>query len=587
MRKKKLLRRLFPTYLLITLISLFAVSGYALSSVRQFYFAQKRIDLETRAGLVRGQIAGLLEESAGLEAACRLLGKTEHITLIDPAGKVVCDSRRDAARMDNHADRPEFRQALAGRVGSATRFSDFFSENMLHLAMPIKVHGRIAGVVRASVPVTFIDRALHSIQIRIALGGLVIALLAAAISLYITRRITLPLEEIKRGAERFAGGDLGRRVAVPDSAEIGGLAEALNRMAAELNDKIQSATTQRNEKEAILSSMTEGVLAVDAEERIISLNSAAARLMGVHPRKSRGQYVWNVVRNVSLQKFISRTLAGRPMADDDGMILNFGGERFIQARGAMLRGATDRDISALVVLNDVTRLRRLENTRREFVANVSHELKTPITSIKGFVETLLAGAIRDPEKSTRFLEIVVKQTDRLNAIIEDLLSLARIEQESESDQIALEKTRLADVLRNAIQSCDSRAAQQNVAIELICDESLQAKVNPSLLEHAVMNLIDNAAKYSRPESGVEVRAARAGGQVNIRVRDEGCGIGAEHLPRLFERFYRADKARSRELGGTGLGLAIVKHIARAHGGSVSVDSTPGRGSTFTIHLPQE
>ncbi|MFQ5673696.1 MAG: ATP-binding protein [Nitrospinales bacterium] len=584
MRKKKLLRQLFPTYLLIILVSLLAMGGYALNVVRQFSFAQQRADLEARADLVRGQAVNLLEESAGLDSACRLLGKTGHITLIDPSGKVVCDSRRDATRMDNHADRPEFRQAVAGQVGSATRFSNFFDEKMLYLAMPITVRGQLAGVVRTSVPVTFIDRALHSIQIRIALGGLAVALLAAAAGWFVTRRVTRSLEEIRRGAEQFADGDLAHKVAIPDSAEIGGLAEALNRMAAELNGKIQTATTQRNEKEAILSSMTEGVLAVDAEERIISLNSAAARLMGVHPRESRGRHVWDVVRNISLQKFISRTLASRNMADDD-IILSFDGERFIQVRGALLRGAGDRGIGVLVVLNDVTRLRRLENTRREFVANVSHELKTPVTSIKGFVETLLAGAVRDPEKSKEFLAIVVKQADRLNAIIEDLLSLSRIEQESESDRIVLEETRLADVLGNAIQSCDPLAAKQNVGVELICDGDLRAKVNPSLLEHAVMNLIDNAAKYSRPGSAVEVRAARASGRVDIRVRDEGCGIGPEHLPRLFERFYRVDQARSRELGGTGLGLAIVKHIAQAHGGSVSVESAPGQGSTFIIHLP--
>ena len=252
----------------------------------------------------------------------------------------------------------------------------------------------------------------------------------------------------------------------------------------------------------------------------------------------------------------------------------------------MLQDTGEKGIGALIVLNDVTRLRRLENTRREFVANVSHELKTPITSIKGFVETLLTQNIKDPEKTREFLEVVVKQTDRLNAIIEDLLSLSRIEQESESGRVEREEINLKEVLKNAIQNCDSKAYEQDVKIELVCEDKLITKVNSPLIEQAVINLINNALKYSSPKSRVEVKGLKADSKVDIQVRDWGCGISQDHLPRLFERFYRVDPARSRKLGGTGLGLAIVKHISQAHGGSVSVESIPDQGSTFSIHLPE-
>jgi len=233
----------------------------------------------------------------------------------------------------------------------------------------------------------------------------------------------------------------------------------------------------------------------------------------------------------------------------------------------------------------VTRLKKLEKVRRDFVANVSHELRTPVTSIKGFVETLLDGAMNNPQELQRFLQIVAAQTDRLNAIIEDLLTLSRIEQEAEKAEIALSFGSIKAVLQTAIEVCRPKAANKEIELDLTCDDALQAPINPPLLEQAIINLIDNAIKYSPPGQSVHIEADCDGGEVRVQVRDHGCGIGREHLPRIFERFYRVDKARSRTLGGTGLGLAIVKHIAQAHHGRASVESVLGQGSVFYIHLP--
>ena len=270
---------------------------------------------------------------------------------------------------------------------------------------------------------------------------------------------------------------------------------------------------------------------------------------------------------------------------DDDVVLHGDHEGVLQARSAALHDAQGRGIGAVVVLNDVTDFRRLEHIRRDFVANVSHELKTPITSIKGFVETLLDGAISDPVDAQRFLQIIAKQADRLDAIIEDLLSLSKIEQGEESGDIDLIFGRVKDVVDSAIHSCQQKADERQIHICTACEKDVLAKMNPALLEQAVINLLDNAIKYSEPGSEVQVLASQFFDEVTITVSDRGCGITTEHLPRIFERFYRVDKGRSRKLGGTGLGLAIVKHIVQAHHGRVTVKSTPAVGSVFTIHLP--
>jgi two-component system phosphate regulon sensor histidine kinase PhoR len=331
--------------------------------------------------------------------------------------------------------------------------------------------------------------------------------------------------------------------------------------------------------------MVEGVLAVDREERLISINQAAASLLGIRSTEASGRSIQEVVRNVELQQFIAKTLSETGRVEGE-ITLRENGERFLQAHGTILRDGSGREIGALVVLNDITRLRRLEGVRREFVANVSHELRTPITSIKGFVETLLDGAMWRPPDAERFLGIVAKQADRLNAIVTDLLTLSRVEQDTEKLSIPLEEHSIREVLKEAVQVCELKGVAKDVTIALTCDEKISARINPPLLEQAVVNLVDNAVKYSDSGKTVRVEGTESGSEVIISVIDEGCGIAKEHLPRLFERFYRVDRARSRELGGTGLGLAIVKHIAKAHGGHVAVESALGKGSTFTIHLPR-
>jgi two-component system phosphate regulon sensor histidine kinase PhoR len=404
----------------------------------------------------------------------------------------------------------------------------------------------------------------------------------------VSRRISAPIREIQIGAERLADGDFEYKLHVPRTAEFASVAESLNRMAEELSNELRTLTHERNEREAVLSSMVEGVLAVDTDERVIAVNAAGARLLDIDPAAAEGKSIQEVVRNPDLQHVVAQTLGGhRPVEAD--IVLRVGAEdRDLQANGTLLHGDYEGDdVGAVVVLNDVTRLKRLEAVRRDFVANVSHELKTPVTSIKGFAETLEDGALDDPEAARRFVRIIAGQADRLNSIIEDLLALSTLEQQGDSPLLQLEEADLCDVVAVALEVCGSKAKAKRIELREECPECLLARVSPPLLEQAVVNLVDNAVKYSADGGVVVVTLEERSGEVVVSVTDEGQGVAREHLPRLFERFYRVDKARSRDLGGTGLGLAIVKHIAQIHGGRVSVESVVGRGSTFRMHLPRD
>jgi two-component system phosphate regulon sensor histidine kinase PhoR len=292
-----------------------------------------------------------------------------------------------------------------------------------------------------------------------------------------------------------------------------------------------------------------------------------------------------VIRHPELQSLVTKALASEEAVERD-VVLYLKEERVLNGHATILRDGEGNRVGVLVVLNDITRLRKLENIRKDFVANVSHEIRTPITAIKGFVETLRDGAMQSPEEADRFLGIIQNHVQRLESLVEDLLSLSRIEEDTEKEAIALEEKAVKDVLAGALQLCQMKAEPKQIRMVLSCKQDVVARINPSLLEQAVVNLLDNAVKYSEPGKSVWVEMDKTEKDVLIRVRDEGCGIEKQYQERLFERFYRVDKARSRKLGGTGLGLAIVKHIMEAHGGRVSVESQPGRGSTFTLHLPR-
>ena len=583
-----MLWQIYLSYVLITLWSLMMVAWYSSRSFKQFYLAKTSENLKCCAVLVTEVMAEKFStyDRSKATTLCKTIDReiSTRITIILPSGLVLGDSELEPDRMDNLADRPEVKKALAGIIGTCTRYSHTLKKEMMYAAVPVEQKGQIIGVVRASIPVSVIGKTLKGIYLRVILGSLVVVLLAAAVSLIVSRHINKPVEEMKKGADRFAAGNLEYRLPIPDCEELGGLARAMNQMGTQLNDRIRMITQQRNELEAVLSSMVEAVIVVDLKERIIRFNQAAARLFNLELRQAHGGNIKEVIRNIDLQNFVSKTLGNEKPIEGD-IILHNGKDLFLQAHGTMLYDTQGKGMAALIVLNDITHLKKLESMRREFVANVSHELRTPLTSIKGFVDTLKNGALSDRQHAKRFIDIVALHVDHLNAIIEDLLRLSRIEQEAAKEQIILERQEIKPVLERAIFVCDNKAAEKSIKIDCICGDDIKSGISPALLEQAVVNLIDNAIKYSDPENSVRVEAERTEKEVIISIHDQGRGISKEHLSRIFERFYRVDKARNRKLGGTGLGLAIVKHIVQVHGGRISVDSIQGKGSTFSIYLP--
>jgi two-component system phosphate regulon sensor histidine kinase PhoR len=587
-KKKRLLRHLFPSYLLITLISLVAVTWFASSSIRNFFLDQTASDLLTRARLLENQMSQFLGplETSVVDAICKEIGVSSatRITVILPSGVVIGDSNENPAIMDNHASRPEVITAREGGVGKSIRFSMTLQKRMMYVAIPLKDKQKIVAIIRAALPVTAIDQELKTIQIKIMLGGLFIALLAAVISLFVSRRIIRPIENLKQGADFFARGDLSHRMVGTGLVEIDSLVETLNQMARQLEERVNTIVRQKNELTAVLSSMTEGVIAVDMDERIISINKAAARIFENLPENLLNRSIQEAIRIPDLQKFINKALSSKENIEED-ITLYQGGERILYVHNTPLEEADGRRSGILVVLNDVTHLRKLENMRKDFAANVSHEIKTPLTAIKGFVETLRTGDGVDPKETDRFLAIIEKHVNRLTAIIEDLMKLSKIEKQDEKSEIHLEESSIKKTILSAIQICREKADAKHITIDLLCPEDMSGWIDSRLMVQALVNLLDNAINYSGEKSRIEISASLKDKELTVSVQDHGIGIPKMHLSRLFERFYRVDKARSRNLGGTGLGLAIVKHIAHVHDGHVSVKSTPGTGSTFSLHLP--
>ena len=566
----------------------FAASEFAAPALKNFYFRFAGEDLASRANLAAELFQDKLDQpSEVLDARCKDIGQRAgfRLTLILPDGRVVADSVADPKTMDNHGARPEIADAFASGTGRAVRYSETTHEERMYVALPLKNAGKIVAVVRASLPTQPLADALDGFRLRLLLASVVLGLAIFAGIAFFLQKINRPLAEMRSGAKRFAEGDLNFRLRPANYEELGALTDALNGMAEQLRSRLETIARQRDEMQALFGSMREAVIAVDAGGHILQMNPAATALLGTGETSAIGGLLTGVIRNTELLRLLRSALEKQEAAEGEIVMHRAGEERTLQIHATPLREASGNVLGAVIVANDITQLRHLERVRRDFVANVSHELKTPLTSIKGFVETLEEGALEQPEAARRFVGIIARQVARLQAVLDDLLSLSRIEQQAELDQLRFQEHDIKPVLDAAIEICSHRASLKKIALQSACPDGARARMNAALLEQAAVNLIENAVKYSEPGSTVRIAALPENSGWRIDVSDEGSGIESQHLERIFERFYRVDKGRARAEGGTGLGLSIVKHIMTAHGGRVSVQSRPGHGSTFSLHLP--
>ncbi len=587
MRPGKLLWRIYLYFFIGIFAALAATIWHASLTLQRFHEKQVSDDLAIRALLVAMRLSGepVLEGYRIKDLCMELKTLTgARITVVLPNGIVAVDSDEDPRVMDNHAARPEFAVALQGGMGDSVRFSDTISRKLMYAAAPIMRGGAVVAAVRLSLPLSDIRWNMRRISIQLLWGGFVMAFSLGALALFFSRRISKPVEDIRVIAERLAHGDLSARADIAGDDSISALGQTLNEMADQLDERMKALSRQRADLEAILKGMVEGLIAVSSSGRIIQINDAAADLLGVDRKWASGKSVQESVRHHEMLVLIESILASNATVEA-GIVFHGENDRHIQVHRAPLHDSEGRYAGAIVVMSDISRMKRLEKMRRDFVANVSHELKTPLTALKGCMETLAGDPPPDDATAERFMDMMTRQMDRMSSIVEDLLALSSLEFDVERGIVRLEPGSISAILHSVMQTFEKKAAERRVSLLLECPDDLMASVNDALMEQAVGNLVDNAIKYGGSGTAVRLVASRDGNGIVISVSDQGPGIEKKHLQRVFERFYRVDRARSRSLGGTGLGLAIVRHIAMAHHGSVDIDSVPGQGSTFTIRLP--
>jgi two-component system phosphate regulon sensor histidine kinase PhoR len=580
--------RLFLPAVGLLLATIGVLGAVIAGRVEQHQLTQIEESLRTKAILVQEAVRERASNQDLLQK--RLVALRQEIatrmTLLDSQSRVLADSEQEPAPMENHAGRPEVQEARASGIGTATRYSTTTGGAMMYVA--IRASGDVGNVsiVRVALPLDKVQRQLAELRRIVWTTAALTALVALALTYWLARRITRPLQELTAGAERIAAGGFGHKVFPGGPDEIGTLALAFNDMSERLAEQLALLEADREQLRMILGGMVEGVVALDAEQRILFANERAAQLLDLRPGAADGHKLWEVVRRRPLQELVERALtSSKPERQE--MSWNGPAARNLTVHAARLPGYPPR--GAVLVLHDTTELRRLERVRQEFVANVSHELKTPLSVITACVETLLDGAVDDLEHRGPFLTRIADQAERLHALILDLISLARIE--SGEEVLELQPLPLGPVVAACLERHRARAEARGQTLEAVPPHDGNQAPDPTAWadEEAVGqildNLVDNALKYTPDGGRIRVGWQARDGQVCVQVEDTGIGIPEQDLPRIFERFYRVDKARSREVGGTGLGLSIVKHLVQAMRGAVHAVSRPGKGTTFTVWLP--
>ncbi len=503
------------------------------------------------------------------------------VTVIAADGRVLADSQADSQTMENHANRPEVLEAMAKGEGRSTRHSVTVNRDLLYYAVRQNASGGPSAVLRFALPLETVDEVLDSFRRRLWLASFFILLIAGGISLLFSRSFTGRVERLKDFSRRVAEGDFRPLPRDSSGDALGALGVSLNRTAARLDRTIQTLTEERNLSAAILGSMVEGVAVVNGSERLGFANPGFAEILGLDVPPTSGSALVEVVRQTELLEAVRQVLGGEPRVQSEIVTGTLRQHFFAITVAAVRAGDTT---GAVVVLHDITELRRLERVRRDFVANVSHEFRTPLTAIQGFAETLLAGAIDDPQNRTRFLEIILEHSRRLARLTEDLLVLSKMD--AERLELEIRRLRVSQLIESCLETAQRRATEKDLKISVNMPQGLpDIAGDRRRLAEVLQNLLDNAIQYTLPGGKIIVSAKTGEDEIILTVSDTGIGIPKADQSRIFERFYRVDVARSREAGGTGLGLAIAKHLVEVHGGRLWVDSEVGRGSQFHFSVP--
>lgn len=572
--KKTLFVRVFLGYAAVIVLLAAAVTLFAPPAMRKHHVEERATSLERMALLLESQVAPYL--AGGTEGdLARLVAAYGHqtstrITVIDPSGVVLADSEREARDMENHLYRPEIQASLRGEKQMSIRYSSTLKTEMMYVSLPVVVEGRVVGALRLSYFMKDFEALMGSLRGDLLTIVGVVTLVALLIAFFLARSVTGPIREVIDASKRVASGDFDVAVSARRSGEFRDFARGFNAMTARLKEMFGEITVQSEEIRGILASIREGLCVLDKDSRIVMSNASFRRLAGNDAIE--GRHFWEVVRSSSAGEIVRKARECGADASGEAAI---GDKSFFCSVSRL--AAADR---LVVTLHDVTEFRALEKTKRDFVVNVSHELKTPLTAIKGFVETMEP---RADGENRPYLEIIRRNTDRLIAIVEDLLVLSELE--APGKMPVRESVAVGPIAESILKLFERRAADKGIVLRLEAPPGLpQVQADPVQIEGLLLNLVDNAVKYTEKGS-VTVRLSSAEGRFLVEVVDTGIGIDADHQPHVFERFYVADKSRSKKLGGTGLGLAIVKHIALAHGGTISLKSRIGEGSTFSVGLP--
>ncbi len=507
------------------------------------------------------------------------------VTVIARDGTVIGESDRpesDLKKIENHLQRPEVQQALHEGAGSALRKSDTIGVDLLYVAVPVR-DDKVVGFVRAAMPLVKIQETTARVLHTVGVSSLAVGLATIPILYWLSRRVTRPILQMQKAAGRMAHGDFTEKAPYRVSGELGELATALNAMSSQLEARIRELSEEKADLSAILAGMTEGVLVARPDGRIRLTNHALRQQFGI-TEEAVGRTVLEAFRNVALQELVSEVIRDGDVSARELSFLT-PNERTYELSATRLQGSHGEVTGVIIVFHDITRMRQFENTRKEFVANVSHELRTPLSIIKGYVETLLDDQPPDADTTRQFLNTIQRHSRRLEALIADLLSISALE--SQQARLNFEPVSMRAAAQSVLDELARQAQERSITVWLKIPEQLPAvRADAQRLHQVLFNLLDNAIKYTQAGGHVTILATEKDGAIETAVADDGVGIGPEHLPHVFERFYRVDKARSRELGGTGLGLSIVKHIVQSHGGRVWAESQVEKGSTFYFTLPR-